>query len=83
MIRLAGLTQVSASPAQATRPDQARKQLSVLAFVEFRNRQQSNAVTERLNEVYSRRPAKVDSALHRARRARHATGDGFAYDGTE
>ena len=34
--------------------------------MEFLNRHQSNAVTQRLNEVYSRRPAKVDAALHRA-----------------
>jgi hypothetical protein len=33
---------------------------------EFLNRQQGNAVTQRLNEVYSRRPATVDRALHRA-----------------
>ncbi|HXM40156.1 MAG TPA: hypothetical protein VN924_02840 [Bryobacteraceae bacterium] len=36
------------------------------AISEFLNRQQEGGVTERLNEVYSRRPAKVDSALHRA-----------------
>ena len=44
----------------------SRSQLYATAISEFLNRQQRNAVTERLNEVYSRRPAKVDSALHRA-----------------
>jgi hypothetical protein len=33
---------------------------------EFLKQQQSNAITERLNELYSRRTAKVDLALHRA-----------------
>jgi hypothetical protein len=33
---------------------------------EFLNRQQGNAFTQRLNKVYSRRPATVDRALHRA-----------------
>jgi len=37
------------------------------AAAEFLNRHRGNAVTERLNEVYSRRPAKMDGALHRAR----------------
>jgi len=41
-------------------------QLYATAISEFLDRQQRNAVTERLNEVYSRRPAKVDPALHRA-----------------
>jgi len=44
----------------------SRRQLYATAISEFRNRQQSNAVTERLNEVYARRPATVDRALHRA-----------------
>jgi hypothetical protein len=34
-------------------------QVFATAISEFLNRQQGNAVTERLNEVYSRRPAKV------------------------
>jgi hypothetical protein len=43
----------------------SRSQLYATALAEFLNRQQTNAVTERLNEVYSRVPAKVDAALHR------------------
>ena len=35
-------------------------------LAESANRLQDNSITERLNEVYSRRPEKVDSALHRA-----------------
>jgi len=52
--------------ATARRLRVSRSQLYATAISEFLNRQQGNAVTERLNEVYSRRPAKVDAALHRA-----------------
>src|ERR1035441_8603760 len=44
----------------------SRSRLYVTAMSEFLNRQQGNAVTQRLNKVYSRRPATVDRALHRA-----------------
>ena len=44
----------------------SRSQLYATALSEFLHRQQTDAVTERLNEVYSRRHATVDSALHRA-----------------
>ncbi len=44
----------------------SRSQLYATALAEFLNRKQDGAVTERLNEVYSSRPATVDSALHRA-----------------
>jgi metal-responsive CopG/Arc/MetJ family transcriptional regulator len=44
----------------------SRSKLYTTAISEFLNRQQGGAVTERLNEVYSRRPAKVDSGLRRA-----------------
>ena len=44
----------------------SRSQLYATAISEFLDRQQRNTVTERLNEVYSRRPASVDSAVHRA-----------------
>jgi metal-responsive CopG/Arc/MetJ family transcriptional regulator len=44
----------------------SRSQLYATAISEFLERQRTNAVTERLNEVYSRLPAKVDPALHRA-----------------
>lgn len=50
----------------ARRLKMSRSKLFSTAISEFLQRQQSNAVTERLNEVYSRRTAKVDSALHRA-----------------
>ena len=52
--------------AAARRLRVSRSQLYATAISEFLDRQQRNAVTERLNEVYSRRPAKVDPALHRA-----------------
>jgi predicted transcriptional regulator len=52
--------------AAARRLRVSRSQLYATAISEFLNRQQSDAITERLNEVYSRRPAKVDSALHSA-----------------
>jgi len=44
----------------------SRSSLYATAISEFLDRRQAGAVTERLNEVYSRRPAKVDTALHRA-----------------
>jgi predicted transcriptional regulator len=44
----------------------SRSQLYATAVAEFLDRQRRNAVTERLNEIYSRRPTKVDPALHRA-----------------
>ena len=52
--------------AAARRLRVSRSQLYATALSEFLNRQQRNAVTERLNAVYSRLPAKVYSALHRA-----------------
>jgi predicted transcriptional regulator len=44
----------------------SRSGLYAKAIAEFLERQHANAITERLNEVYSRRPARVDSGLHRA-----------------
>jgi predicted transcriptional regulator len=44
----------------------SRSQLYATAIAEFLKRQHTDAVTERLNEVYSRGHAKVDSLLHRA-----------------
>jgi hypothetical protein len=52
--------------AAARRLRVSRSQLYATAISEFLNRRQGDSVTERLNEVYSRRPAKVDGALHRA-----------------
>ena len=50
----------------ARRLRMSRSQLFATAISEFLERQQTNAVTERLNEVYSRRPAKLNPALQRA-----------------
>jgi len=36
------------------------------AIADFLKQKGGNAITERLNDVYSRRPAKVDAALDRA-----------------
>ncbi len=44
----------------------SRSELYANAIAEYLNRQQDNAITERLNEVYARRPAKLDAGLHRA-----------------
>ena len=44
----------------------SRSELYAKAIAEFLKRQQGSAITERLNEIYSRRPAKLDSGLHRA-----------------
>jgi metal-responsive CopG/Arc/MetJ family transcriptional regulator len=52
--------------AAARRLRVSRSELYAKAIAEYLKRQHGNGITERLNEVYSRRPAKVDSALHRA-----------------
>jgi metal-responsive CopG/Arc/MetJ family transcriptional regulator len=44
----------------------SRSKLYATALAEFLERQQASVVTERLNQVYARRPAKLDPALHRA-----------------
>ena len=44
----------------------SRSKLYAKAIAEYLQRQQDNAITERLNEVYSRQPAKLDRGLHRA-----------------
>jgi metal-responsive CopG/Arc/MetJ family transcriptional regulator len=44
----------------------SRSRLYATAISEFLNRQQGGAVTQRLNEVYARRPAKLDSVFDRA-----------------
>ena len=44
----------------------SRRELYGVAIAEFLKRQRTDAVTERLNDVYSRRRARVDSRLHRA-----------------
>ena len=52
--------------AAARRLGVSRSQLYANAIAEYLKRQQSSAITERLNEVYSHRAAKLDSGLHRA-----------------
>lgn len=52
--------------AAASRLRVSRSQLYATAISEFIERRQTDAVTERLNEVYTRRSAKVDPALQRA-----------------
>lgn len=52
--------------AAARRLRVSRSQLYARAIEEFLKAQQGNAITERLNDVYSRAPAKVDPALKRA-----------------
>lgn len=52
--------------AAARRLRVSRSKLYATAIAEFLERRQTDAVTERLNRVYSRRPAKVDLTLHRA-----------------
>ena len=52
--------------AAARRLRVSRSELYAKAIAEYLKRQQGNAITERLNEVYTRCPAKLDSGLHRA-----------------
>lgn len=52
--------------AAARRLRVSRSELYAKAIAEFLSRQDEGTVTERLNEVYSRQRAKLDSALHRA-----------------
>jgi metal-responsive CopG/Arc/MetJ family transcriptional regulator len=52
--------------ATARRLRVSRSELYARAIAEFLAGQQENSITERLNGVYSRRAAKLDSGLHRA-----------------
>jgi hypothetical protein len=52
--------------AAARRLRVSRSQLYATAISEFLDRRRTDSITERLNDVYSRRPAKVDPALQRA-----------------
>ena len=52
--------------AAARRLRVSRSHLYSTAISEFLDRRQANAVTDRLNDLYLRRPAKLDAALHRA-----------------
>jgi metal-responsive CopG/Arc/MetJ family transcriptional regulator len=44
----------------------SRSQLYTRAIADYLKVQQGSAITERLNQVYSQNPAKIDPALHRA-----------------
>jgi metal-responsive CopG/Arc/MetJ family transcriptional regulator len=52
--------------AAARRLQVSRSELYARAIEQFLKQQNEGAITERLNAVYSRHPAKVDPALHRA-----------------
>jgi len=52
--------------ATARRLRVSRSELYAKAIAEFLKGQQGSAITERLNDVYSRHPSKVDAGLHRA-----------------
>jgi len=44
----------------------SRSELYAKAIAAFLEPKDERAITERLNDVYSRNPAKLDSGLHRA-----------------
>ena len=52
--------------AAARRLRVSRSELYAKAIAEFLKQEDGSAITQRLNEVYSRCPATLDSALHRA-----------------
>jgi hypothetical protein len=52
--------------AAARRLRVSRSALYAKAIAEFLKGQHGNTITERLNDVYSRNPARVESGLHRA-----------------
>lgn len=52
--------------AAARRLRVSRSKLYATAVAEFLERRQGAAVTAKLNEVYSRRPSRLDPALQRA-----------------
>jgi metal-responsive CopG/Arc/MetJ family transcriptional regulator len=52
--------------ATARRLRVSRSELYAKAIAEFLKQHDGSRITERLNDVYSRYPAKVDSGLHRA-----------------
>jgi len=52
--------------ATARRLRVSRSELYARAIAEFVTGQKKDSITERLNQVYSRHPAKLDSGLHRA-----------------
>ncbi len=52
--------------AAARRLRVSRSELYANALTDYLKRQQHDAITERLNEVYVRNPTKLDPELHRA-----------------
>jgi metal-responsive CopG/Arc/MetJ family transcriptional regulator len=52
--------------AAARRLRVSRSELYAKAIAEFLKQQDTKTITERLNDVYSRHPARVDFGLHRA-----------------
>jgi metal-responsive CopG/Arc/MetJ family transcriptional regulator len=50
--------------AAARRLQVSRSELYAKAIAAFLNQHDEKTITERLNELYSRNPAKVDSGLH-------------------
>jgi len=52
--------------AAARRLRVSRSELYAKAIEDFLKQQDGKAITERLNDVYSRYPAKVEPGLHRA-----------------
>jgi metal-responsive CopG/Arc/MetJ family transcriptional regulator len=52
--------------ATARRLRVSRSELYARAIADFVKAQQENSITERLNHLYSRRAAKLDSGLRRA-----------------
>ncbi len=52
--------------AAARRLRLSRSELYAKAIAEYLKRQQDSSITERLNELYARCPAKLEAGLHRA-----------------
>ena len=52
--------------ASAHRLGVTRREIYAKAIADFWKKHQADAITERLNEVSSRPPSNVESALHRA-----------------
>jgi len=52
--------------ATARRLRVSRSALYASAIADYVNARQEESITARLNQLYSQRPAKVDSRLHRA-----------------
>ncbi|MBV9157642.1 MAG: ribbon-helix-helix protein, CopG family [Acidobacteriaceae bacterium] len=52
--------------ATARRLRVSRSEFYARAIAEYLSAQRGDAITERLNELYSRKPAEVDARLHHA-----------------